>query len=939
MIEMIKIRGARVHNLKNVSINIPKNKLVVITGLSGSGKSSLAFDTIYAEGQRRYAESLSAYARQFMEVRDKPDIDGMEGLSPTIAIDQRINTQNPRSTVGTVTEIYDFLRLLFARAGKQYCPDCEEEVTAYTFGEIVEQVRDLGRKNREILILSPLVRNEPVEQQRALLEKVEQSGFDHVRVNGKLMKINELATLAFDPKKNYQVELLIGKINDIKKQDPTKWTEIALDLSNGLVYIGTDKEDKIFSTSGLCLKCGKIMPDLDIRNFSFNSPFGACPRCTGLGITMEVDPSLVIPNPRLSLLEGAIQPWMRITGNQNYYQKILKAVADKHGFSSELPVANLSEKIINIILKGTGKEVYEIDGKKTTYPGVLEDLRQRHLQTDSEYVRKEIEQYMREQVCSMCEGKKLKKESLSVKFEGYNIADLAEMNIGENIIFFKNLLKKNGLVKKTIVEPVVKEILTRLENLSRVGLDYLNLTRSMNTVSGGEATRVRLATQLSSGLTGVIYVLDEPSVGLHPKDNQKLIDTLKYLRDLGNTVIVVEHDAAIMKEADYLIDVGPGAGIYGGQIVAAGTLTEIKKVKNSLTADYLFGKADVSDDFEDDLRKNKENKKNNEKKISILGAEGFNLKKINVDIPLGKLVSVTGVSGSGKSTLIVDILGKYLSKYFYRAKDEPGIHKEIKGVENIDKVIAIDQSPIGRTPRSNPATYTGVFTLIRDLYASLPESRMRRYDAGKFSFNVKGGGRCETCAGEGYIRIPMQFLADVFVVCNDCNGSRYNQEALEIHYHGKNIAEVLKMTIEEAYKFFIDQRQIADKLNVLRQVGLGYLELGQPATTLSGGEAQRIKLATELSRASTGKTLYILDEPTTGLHFEDIKRLLLVLKQLVEKGNTVLIIEHNLDVIKNSDWIIELGPEGGKKGGELVVAGTVKDILKSKRSWTGKYLK
>lgn len=939
MQEMLKIRGARVHNLKNVSINIPKNKLVVITGLSGSGKSSLAFDTIYAEGQRRYAESLSAYARQFMEVRDKPDVDGVEGLSPTIAIDQRINTQNPRSTVGTVTEVYDFLRLLFARAGKQYCPDCEEEVTAYTFGEIVEQVRDLGRKNREILILSPLVRNEPVEQQRALLEKVEQSGFDHVRVNGKLMKINELATLAFDPKKNYQVELLIGKISDIKKQDPTKWTEIALDLSNGLVFIGTDKEDKVFSTSGLCLKCGRIMPDLDIRNFSFNSPFGACPRCTGLGITMEVDPDLVIPNPRLSLLEGAVQPWTRITGNQTYYQKILKAVADKHGFSLELPVAKLPEKVMNIILKGTGKEVYEIDGKKTIYPGVIEDLRQRHLQTDSEYVRKEIEQYMKEQVCSLCEGKKLKKESLSVKFEGYNIADLAEMNIDENIIFFKNLLKKNGIAKKTIVEPVVKEILIRLENLSRVGLDYLNLTRSMNTVSGGEATRVRLATQLSSGLTGVIYVLDEPSVGLHSKDNQKLIDTLKYLRDLGNTVIVVEHDAAIMKEADYLIDVGPGAGIYGGQIVAAGTLAEIKKVKNSLTADYLFGKANVSDDFEDSLRKNKENKKNNEKKISILGAEGFNLKKINVDIPLGKLVSVTGVSGSGKSTLIVDILGKYLSKYFYRAKDEPGKHKEIKGVGNIDKVIAIDQSPIGRTPRSNPATYTGVFTLIRDLYASLPESRMRRYDAGKFSFNVKGGGRCETCAGEGYIRIPMQFLADVFVVCNDCNGSRYNQEALEIHYHGKNIAEVLKMTIEEAYKFFIDQRQISDKLNVLRQVGLGYLELGQPATTLSGGEAQRIKLATELSRASTGKTLYILDEPTTGLHFEDIKRLLLVLKQLVEKGNTVLIIEHNLDVIKNSDWIIELGPEGGKKGGELVAFGTAKDILKNKKSWTGKYLK
>ncbi len=939
MQEMIKIRGARVHNLKNISVNIPKNKLVVITGLSGSGKSSLAFDTIYAEGQRRYAESLSSYARQFMEVRDKPDIDGVEGLSPTIAIDQRINTQNPRSTVGTVTEVYDFLRLLFARVGKQYCPDCGEEVIAYTTGEIVEMVRDLGRKNKEILILSPLVRDGVVDQPRVLLEKVEQSGFDHVRVNGKIMKINELAGLAFDSKKTYKVEILIGRINDIKKQDPTKWVETALDLSNGLIFVATDNGDKIFSTVGLCLRCGRIMPDLDIRNFSFNSPFGACPRCTGLGITMEVDQSLVIPNPRLSLLEGAIQPWTRITGNQTYYQKMLKAVADKYGFSVEVPVSSLSTKNWDIILKGTGKESFEIDGKKITFPGVIEDLRQRHLQTDSDYIRKEIEQYMKEQVCSLCEGKKLKKESLAVKFEDHNIAELAEMNIEDSVIFFKNLLKKNGLPKKNIVEPIVKEILTRLENLSRVGLDYLNLTRSMNTLSGGEATRVRLATQLSSGLTGVVYVLDEPSVGLHARDNQKLIDTLKYLRDLGNTVIVVEHDAAIMKEADYLIDVGPGAGVYGGEIIAAGTLPEIKKAKNSLTADYLFGRADVSDDFENDLRDKKDKKKIAEKKISIIGAEGFNLKKINVDIPLSKLVCVTGVSGSGKSTLIVDILGKYLSKYFYRAKDEPGKHKEIKGVDNIDKVIAIDQSPIGRTPRSNPATYTGIFTLIRDLYSSLPESRMRRYDAGKFSFNVKGGGRCETCAGEGYIRIPMQFLADVFVVCNDCNGSRYNQEALEIHYKGKNIAEVLKMTVEEAYKFFVDQRQIADKLNVLRQVGLGYLELGQPATTLSGGEAQRIKLATELARASTGKTLYILDEPTTGLHFEDIKRLLLVLKQLVEKGNTILIIEHNLDVIKNSDWIIELGPDGGKRGGELVAAGTVKDILKSKRSWTGKYLK
>jgi excinuclease ABC subunit A len=661
---------------------------------------------------------------------------------------------------------------------------------------------------------------------------------------------------------------------------------------------------------------------------------------------MEVDPALVIPNSKLTLAEGAIQPWTRITGNQSWYQKILLKVAEVYGFSVHTPVAELPSKTLNIILYGSGGERFEIDGKKVSYPGVIPDLMQKHLETNSEYVRKEIEQYMREKICPICQGKRLRQESLSVRVGDYTISDMAGMSIEECHGFLmktfnidpkkKNGKNENGKKENKVVEPIIREILPRLQNLEQVGLGYLNLSRAMNTLSGGEVTRVRLSSQLSSGLTGVIYILDEPSVGLHPRDNQKLIDTLKYLRDLGNTVVVVEHDPAMMYEADYLIDVGPGAGVYGGEIIAAGTLPEFKKNKKSLTADYLSGRIDISEEFRRKIPKGKSQPKT-KKSIIITGAKAFNLKNIDVEIPLQKLVAVTGVSGSGKSTLIIDILSKALSKYFYRAKDEPGSHKSIKGVSNIDKVIAIDQSPIGRTPRSNPATYTGVFTLIRDLFASLSEARLRGYDAGKFSFNVKGG-RCEACAGEGYVRIPMQFLADVFVECGECNGLRYNQEALEIKYHNKHIADILKMTVEEAYTFFHEYPAIADKLNVLREVGLGYVELGQPATTISGGEAQRIKLAQELSRASTGNTLYILDEPTTGLHFEDTKRLLQVLSQLVSKGNSVLIIEHNLDVIRSADWIIDMGPEGGKGGGEVVAVGTPAEVKKVKRSWTGKYL-
>lgn len=929
------IRGARVHNLKNVSVEIPKNKLVVITGLSGSGKSSLAFDTIYAEGQRRYAESLSSYARQFMEVQGKPEVDRIDGLSPTIAIDQKISAQNPRSTVGTTTEIYDYLRLLFARAGNQYCPDCLIKVEIFTPGEITEKVRTWGRKHSGVIsVYAPLVRRETVDA-KVLLSKVERSGYEWLRVNGEELKINDLANFPFRANQPYEIDLLIGRVEDIKKQDPTRLVDTALDLGNGLVRVVMNEKTETFSTVGLCPKCSRQMPVLDLRSFSFNSPYGACQHCTGLGVTMEVDPNLVTPNLRLTLAEGAIQPWTRIAGGGQGQQKLLSVVAQKYNFSVHTPVGDLPAKVMDIILYGTGNEWYEVEGKKMVFTGVIPDLRQRHLSTTSDYLRKEIEQYMREQVCPVCQGKRLRRESLAVKFGDYNIADMVRLSIEElRVILEKD--KKNSArtgAKAKICESVIREIIPRLNNLIEVGLGYLNLDRSVNTLSGGEITRVRLSSQLSSGLTGVIYVLDEPSVGLHPRDNEKLITALEYLRDLGNTVIVVEHDADMMRAADYLIDVGPGAGVLGGEIIAEGTIAQLKKFKNSATVHYLFGKK------ENILRKRKGAVGKEEKNISIIGAKAFNLKNINVNIPLGKLVCVTGVSGSGKSTLILDILGKALAKHFYRAKEAPGAHAAIKGISNIDKVVSVDQSPIGRTPRSNPATYTGIFTLVRDLFAGLSEAQLRGFDAGKFSFNVKGGGRCEACAGEGYVRIPMQFLADVYVDCNECGGQRYNQEALEIHYHNKNIAEVLKMTVEEAFKFFCDIPALAEKLNLLREIGLGYVELGQPATTLSGGEAQRIKLATELSRATTGRTLYILDEPTTGLHFEDIKRLLAVLNRLVEKGNTVLIIEHNTEVIGCADWIIDLGPEGGSKGGEIIAQGTPAEVARNKKSWTGRFLR
>lgn len=939
MQDAIHITNARVHNLKNISLGIPKNKFIVITGLSGSGKSSLAFDTIYAEGQRRYAESLNAYARQFMDMQDKPDVDEISGLSPTIAINQRNFTQNPRSTVGTATEMYDYLRLLFARVGVQWCPTCNKPVHTHTPGQIIEAVRKQAKQKKDTILLSPIIRQQKVNQ-KEIRGRLEKTGYPRLRINGVETKIKNLKQYVFNPDYLYDIDIILGSLTEIPQTGLPKEIEKALDFANGFVKlwdIDTD-EEILYSYVPICGECGRTFSAIEPRSFSFNSPYGACPRCTGLGKTLEVDPDLVIPNPKLTLAQGAIQPWTRLVGNQQQYQEILVEVAHAHNFSVDTPIEELSQNIMDIILYGTDGQHYDIHNKKLTYEGVIPNLTGRYLETKSDYVKREIEQYMREKDCSVCNKKRLKEDSLHIKINDYTISDIVEMSIEDSYELFKNLENKQSTTSKKfskeqsdVASPIAKEIRRRLAHLLRVGLSYVTLDRSLNTLSGGESQRVRLSTQLSAGLSGLIYILDEPSIGLHPKDNDQLIETLKSLRDSGNTVIVVEHDKAIMEAADYLIDIGPGAGEYGGEIMAAGTPTIVKKSIKSLTGRYLTGKEKI--DIPKKMRKG------NGKYITIEGAKSHNLKNIDVHIPLGKLVSITGVSGSGKSTLILDILSKALAKKFYRAKAEPGLHKSIKGLSNIDKVITIDQTPIGRTPRSNPATYTGIFTLIRDLYAELPESKMHGYSAGTFSFNVKGDGRCEACGGEGYVVIPMHFLNDVFVECGECHGTRYTKDVLEIHYKEKNIAEVLHMTIEEAFKFFQGKQNITDKLQILRNVGLGYLQLGQPATTLSGGEAQRIKLATELSRRSTGKTLYILDEPSTGLHFEDIKKLLHVLSQLVDKGNTVLIIEHNLDIIKSADWVIDLGPEGGKRGGEVVAEGVPRDIIKEKKSFTGQYLK
>ncbi|MFA6511679.1 MAG: excinuclease ABC subunit UvrA [Patescibacteria group bacterium] len=948
---VISVRGARVHNLKNINIDIPRDKLVVLTGLSGSGKSSLAFDTIYAEGQRRYVESLSAYARQFLGLMDKPDVDQIDGLSPAISIDQKSTSHNPRSTVGTVTEIYDYLRLLFARVGTPHCPVCGRSVEKQSVQQMAGHILKLPAKTR-VAILSPMIRDKKGEH-RKLLEEAQKAGYVRVRIDEDIISIEEALDKELDKKRKHNIEVVVDRVtigvDDQEKSENDKpriidSLETALDYGDGLVIITeTDnKKDHLFSEKFSCPVDGVSLEDIEPRNFSFNTPHGACPDCTGIGTKLEVDDALVIPNRKLTIAEGAIRPWSRSSSNQSWYMRMLEAVGASEGFDLNTPVKEYTKAQLDIVLNGSENEyTMSMDGERFSgdytakYEGVLPNLLRRYNETESDYVRAEIERYMRVKPCPTCAGRRLKPEALGVTVAGKNIADVANFSIDNARVFFAELSEGKGEKKLTktehkIAEQILKEIRARLEFLHNVGLDYLTLDRTASTLAGGEAQRIRLATQIGSSLVGVVYILDEPSIGLHQRDNDKLIKTLENLRDLGNTVLVVEHDENTMHAADQVIDIGPGAGEHGGCVVAQGTAEEIAKVKDSITGQYLSGRKSIPTP--------KQYRKGNGKMLTIKGAEEFNLKKVDVDIPLGLFNCITGVSGSGKSTLMTDILAKALAQHFHNAKDAPGKHEEIKGLEHLDKVITIDQSPIGRTPRSNPATYTGVFTYIRDLFARVPEAKMRGYGPGRFSFNVKGG-RCETCEGDGLVKIEMHFLPDVYVECEECKGRRYNPQALEIHYKGKTIADVLDMTVEEALHFFSHIPPVKQKLKTLNDVGLGYIHLGQSATTLSGGEAQRVKLATELSRRATGKTLYILDEPTTGLHFDDVKRLLHVINQLVDKGNTLLIIEHNLDVIKSADWIIDMGPEGGNAGGTVVAKGTPRDIAKVKESYTGQYLK
>ncbi|OGE79975.1 MAG: excinuclease ABC subunit A [Candidatus Doudnabacteria bacterium RIFCSPHIGHO2_01_FULL_45_18] len=935
MQEKIVIRGARVHNLKNINLDIPRNKLVVITGLSGSGKSSLAFDTIYAEGQRRYVESLSAYARQFLGLMDKPDVDKIEGLSPAISIDQKSASHNPRSTVGTVTEIYDYLRLLYARVGVPHCPVCGKKIIGQSVTQMVDQI-SAWPTGTKFVILAPLVKDMKGEHKH-LLEEAKKSGYQRVRFDGTVMDLNEALQLHVDKKKKHTIDVVVDRIV-LDRSDRARLAdslETALDLGNDSVIIQKDGgEEMLLSSNFACPEGHMNLPELNPRNFSFNSPHGACPDCTGLGTRLEIDHELVIPNPKLTLAEGAIRPWSKTTSRLSWYSRVLEAVTKEYGFSVHVPVRDLPKKALDAILYGTGERKIDVQdesgyGRHTTFDGVIPNLERKYKETESDYMRSEIEQYMRVSKCPTCKGQRLRPEFLAVHIDDKSIVDVANYSIDDAVVFFESLPKKFSEKDMKIAHQIFKEIAARLSFLLDVGLNYLTLDRSADTLSGGEAQRIRLATQIGSGLTGVLYILDEPSIGLHQRDNARLLKTLKNLRDLGNTVIVVEHDEETIWESDWVVDIGPGAGKHGGEVVAEGTPAQIAKDKQSLTGKYLSGQESVAVP--------QARKKGNSKTLKIVGATENNLKNIDVEIPLSKFVCLTGVSGSGKSTLLNEILAKALSAYFYNAKESPGEHKKILGIDNIDKVINIDQSPIGRTPRSNPATYTGVFTYIRDLFAAVPEARMRGYKAGRFSFNVKGG-RCEVCGGDGVIKIEMHFLPDVYVACEECKGKRYNKEALDIHYKGKNISDVLEMTVDEAHVFFRAVPLIARKLETLSLVGLGYMHLGQQATTLSGGEAQRIKLSSELSRASTGRTLYILDEPTTGLHFDDVKRLLRVLSRLVEKGNTVLVIEHNLDVIKSADWVIDLGPEGGNKGGEVVAVGTPEEVARVKRSYTGQYL-
>ncbi|MEO8863276.1 MAG: excinuclease ABC subunit UvrA [Candidatus Saccharimonadales bacterium] len=929
----IVVKGAREHNLKNISVEIPRNKLVVITGLSGSGKSSLAFDTIYAEGQRRYVESLSAYARQFLGLMEKPDVDQIDGLSPAISIDQRSTSRNPRSTVATVTEIYDYLRLLFARIGVPHCPVCGKAVTRQTTNAIVDQVSALPTGQR-LMILAPVVMDKKGAFEH-IPEQYMRAGFARVRVDGVVYALDEFPEL--DKNYKHTIEIVADRVvNDEPSHGRLAQSiEQALDLAEGkLIVVQVDSsQEHAYSLQYACLDHPDItIPELEPRTFSFNSPHGACPVCTGLGTRQEIDPELVIPNGRLTIAEGAIRPFNRVNADA-WYMKKMQAVAERYKFSLHTPTGELKQSELDKILFGTGDEKYRVSlgsGRTfdTTYEGVVPNLQRRHKETDSDFMRRDIERFMRERPCNACKGLRLKPEVLAVTVMGHSIMYICQMSIDEAIIFFDKA--KFNEKDAQISNQVIKEIRARLVFMQDVGLNYLNLLRSAATLSGGEAQRIRLATQIGSGLQGVLYVLDEPSIGLHQRDNERLIATLKHLRDLGNTVLVVEHDEETIRTADYLLDIGPGAGIHGGQVIGSGTPEEVAKNPKSITGQYLQGKKSIAIP--------KKRRKGNGKSLIIVGARENNLKNITAEIPLGELVVVSGVSGSGKSSLVNDILAKELSARLMRAHEVPGSHDDIQGIDNLDKAIIIDQSPIGRTPRSNPATYTGLFTPIRELFADVPESKLRGYKAGRFSFNVKGG-RCENCSGDGIIKIEMHFLPDVYVSCEVCHGKRYNREALEIRYKGKTISDVLAMTCEQALHFFENIPAIARKLQTIVDVGLGYISLGQSATTLSGGEAQRVKLATELSRRATGRTLYILDEPTTGLHMADVDKLLEVLHALVNSGNSMIVIEHNLDVIKNADWVIDMGPEGGEGGGQIIATGTPEQIAKSKVSYTGKFLK
>jgi len=930
--DYITVKGASEHNLKNIDVQLPRDKLIVITGVSGSGKSSLAFDTIYAEGQRRYVESLSAYARQFLGLMEKPDVEYIEGLSPAISIEQKTTSKNPRSTVGTVTEIYDYLRLLYARVGIPYCSNCGKEIKKQTVTEITDQILSFP-EGTKITILAPIVRGRKGEYS-TLLKEMNQEGYARAEVDG---EVKELDTeIRLERYKKHNINIIIDRLVLKEGMSPRLYEdiELALKKGEGVVFVDVGDKRKTFSENFACTDCGISLEEINPRMFSFNTPYGACPACHGLGFKQEFDPDLIIPNKDISLIEGAVEVWNSIDG---FRGQTLQALSKKFKFRLDIPVKNLSEEHMGILLYGTNEKVrYNYRSRNTptywtyegTFEGIIPWLERVYKETESEYRKEQFEKYIRLNPCELCNGKRLKPEALSVKIQDRSIIDITELQISNCYKFFVDLEQYLNEKEKIISKQILKEIKSRLGFLLSVGLDYLTLDRRAGTLSGGESQRIRLATQVGSQLVGVLYILDEPSIGLHQRDNAKLIVMLKRLRDIGNTVIVIEHDEEMMLSSDYLVDIGPGAGVHGGNVVAIGSPEEVMKNPNSLTGKYLSRNLKIEAP--------KVRKTSNDFLI-IKGARQYNLKNIDVKIPLGLFVCVTGVSGSGKSTLINDILYKDLANKFYRAVDKPGDHDEILGIENIDKVIIIDQSPIGRSPRSNPATYTGLFTPIRELFSELPESKRRGFKKGRFSFNVKGG-RCENCRGDGLIKIEMHFLPDVYVKCEECKGERYNRETLTVKYKGKSISDILNMTVEEALHFFENIPILKNKLQTLYDVGLSYIKVGQPATTLSGGEAQRVKLSKELSRKATGNTLYILDEPTTGLHFDDVKKLLDVLLRLRENGNTVLVIEHNMDVIKTADYIIDLGPEGGYKGGEIIAEGTPEDIIKSPKSHTGRFL-